>query len=392
MNSHTDLDPVAAAYAERDRLPIILKPLHRFQTGLPDLEAGAPSSGPVRESARDFALLALFVAIAASLGAGASLGGWFSLAAIPAFYAGLAVTGRLRKFTVGHMHEAGHGVGFDGWRARGLARRGVRRLRFWLAEAFSVVTLGVSASVYMRAHGRHHRVPLLGTIHEPDGAELGAQGFVRGMSKGAFYRRLLGKLFNPLWYVEQNAARLSATLRGGKPVRRVAAAGWLATLIGLAAVLPPAAWLAAIGLPWFVLYPTASLLQVLTEHPYGDRKGAASLAEYAERTWDRLPWDAWPRFARRFGSDLQAFSLWVLRYLVIQLPSRLAVLDRTMIWHRWHHLAWLLGRPFDAWWTIAFEARDAWRDGCLPVGWERNLLSGLDAALERQRQHMEELD
>jgi hypothetical protein len=391
MTTSPDIDPFAIAYAERASLPTLLKPLHLFMTGLPGRDAQPRASGPLREVTRDLLLLLLFAATAAGAATYAAGGGFATLAAIPALYASLAIAGRLRKLTVGHMHEAGHGVGFAGWEARGWSRPTRRRGRFWLAEICSVTALTVSAAYYMRKHGQHHRLDLLGTVREPDGEDLAEQGFVRGMAPGTFGRRLIARLLSPAWYVRRDLKRLAQTLTQGKPVRRVAAASWLALLLGAAFVMPPVAWLAAIGLPWFVWYPAASLLQVLTEHPYGDSQGADSLAAYAARTWDRLPWDAWPQATGNRAHDLALRLRWTLRFALIHLPSRITVLDRTMVWHRWHHIAWPLGRPFDAWWTIGYAARDAWAEGILPKGWEANALAGLPAALDRQREHMESL-
>lgn len=80
---------------------------------------------------------------------------------------------------------------------------------------------------------------------------------------------------------------------------------------------------------------------------------------------------------------------WWTKFLLIHLPTRVAVYDRTMIWHRYHHLAWPLGRPFDAWWAIDHEVVKAWREGALPSGWGANMLEGLPAALRRQARFME---
>jgi len=389
MQPKSSSDPIQDLYVERAGLPPLLALLQRFMTTLPGLDEAPPETGPVRLFLRDLGLLVVFAGLAGLLGALASQGGWLLWALLPAAYLSLAAAGRLRKFTVGHMHEATHGVGFDGWRKLGLSRRQVRRLRFWLAEICSVLSLTISAVRYMRAHGGHHAQRKLGTIYEADGADLADDGFVRGLPVGSFYRRLASKLLNPLWYVRKTMRRLGLSLGEGILVRRGGAALMWIAIIGSLAALPPLSWIMAVGLPWLVLYPAASLVQVITEHPYGDKKGAQDLDEYAARTWDRIPWDATPVPGASVLQAIGAWAYWILGFAFMHLPARLAVLDTTMVWHRWHHLAWPLGRAFDSWWLIAYQARQAWIDKVLPAGWQANTLKGLPDALARQKRHME---
>lgn len=381
-------DPFQQILDERDSLSAATALLQRFMTAFPGLDDMPRETDPLGLLLRDVAILAGTAAGAAALATAAEAVGSLALL-VPATYLALAAAGRLRKLTVGHVHEASHGVGFDEWAdRRGMDRRRRRAWRFWLAETCSVIALTQSAIVYMKKHAKHHALEWLGTIFEPDGADLADEGFIRAMEKGAFFPRLASRLFNPVWYLRANLRRVTMTLTQGKPVRRGAAAGMWAAIIGSAFILPFPGWLFGVGLPWLVLYPAASMLQVVTEHPYGDRDGAGDLDQYAARTWDRLPWDPIPTDVQG-GRAIAAWSRWLIRFAFLHLPARLAVLDTTMIYHRWHHLAWLLGRPFDKWWTIAFEARDAWRDGILPAGWQSNTLNGLAAALRRQRDHLE---
>lgn len=381
-------DPFQQVVDERASLPIALARLQRFMTGFPDLGEMPRETNPINLLLRDIAILAGTAAGAAVLAAAARSAVTMPLL-VPATYLALAAAGRLRKLTVGHMHEASHGVGFKDWADRhGMDRRRRRAWRFWLAETCSVIALTQSAVVYMKKHARHHAVEWLGTIFEPDGADLADEGFIRPMEKGTFLPRLARRLFNPAWYLRANLRRAKMSLMQGKTVRRLSAATIWVGIFGSAALLPFPAWLFGVGLPWLVLYPAASLLQVVTEHPYGDREGAIDLDQYAARTWDRLPWDAVPTDDHG-GHTVAAWSRWLARFAFLHLPARLAVLDTTMIYHRWHHLAWLLGRPFDRWWSIAHEARDAWRDKILPAGWQANTLNGLAAALRRQRDHLE---
>lgn len=388
MKIDHSLDPIQALLDERPRLGV-LAPLQRFMTALPSPSEPAPDTGPVRRLARDIGLLSAAVTGAGAFAALAGAGGLAALAWAPSLACMLIATGQLRKLTVADMHEAGHGVGFDGWRVRGLQRREVRAVRLIVAETASVAALSISAVTYLRGHARHHMLGRLSTDREPDGAELREEGFMRPMKPGSFYPTLvLGKLLNPLWYARKFGQRLQTSLGQGSRIRRGSAAAMWTLLLGSATLLPAHVWLMAVGLPWFVGYPAASLLQVITEHPYGNRKGAKDLAGYAALTWDRIPWDLVPQGNCGVMRNTWAWTRWTGR-LMLHLIARATVLDTTMIWHRHHHLAWPLGRPFDDWWAIGHRFVEAWQDRLLPTNWEVNTLVGLGGALQRQRRHLE---
>ncbi len=140
----------------------------------------------------------------------------------------------------------------------------------------------------------------------------------------------------------------------------------------------------AIGLPWTVGYHVAALLQVATEHPYGFTEGADDLAAHALRNWERVPMEPFPARPRRGGVAVGAWIGWTLRLVLVHVPSRLAVLDGSMIAHGWHHLAWPVGAPFHDWWETPRRMLIARRLGTQPHEAATPVVAGLLGALVRQ--------
>ncbi|ODN70794.1 fatty acid desaturase [Methylobrevis pamukkalensis] len=305
-------------YADRDRLPALLRPVMDAQTALPHLARPIPGFDPVRAALRDLGLAAGFGLLAAG-GAMVAASGGAGLLALPlAAYGALGVTGRLRRASVGHVHEATHGVIVKALKARGTPAQGAQRISDRIMDLASALSLTRNGIDYGRDHRRHHDERWLGTLEDPDGADLAADGFWRGRfaTRRAFWGKLALTLVDPRWHARKIGQRLASNLATGTPGRRLLGLAALAGVAGSALLLPLPAWLAAVGLPWTVLLNAASLMQVLTKHPYGYAAGADTLAAYVERTHERIPWRSMPaaglslREALRPGSAGRRACCW----------------------------------------------------------------------------------
>lgn len=383
---------IAAIRADRLRLPRLLRRLHRIQTAIADRGEPIAASTPLREAGRDLALLAGFAATAAGAATFATAGGMAApfLAGVAA-YASLGVTGRLRRIVVGHVHEAGHGTATSLYIQAGLPKAKARAITEAILDIGTSLTLTQNGQTYRRLHRAHHEEKMLGTAGDPDGADLKRWGFWVGLPQKAFMPKLLRTLASPVWHSRFLAARLASNFVDARPARRLMGAVSLVALAGLGFVLPPAAYLAAIVLPWTVLYQAAALLQVLTEHRYGYAEGARTLADYAQRTWERVPYEPMPAPGLKGAARVRAWARWTLRLAFIHLPTRLAVLDSTMIAHSYHHTAWPAGQPFDDWWATSERMIAARDENRLPPEAAADVVFGIDAALKLQRAHMSTL-
>jgi hypothetical protein len=86
---------------------------------------------------------------------------------------------------------------------------------------------------------------------------------------------------------------------------------------------------------------------------------------------------------------LRAWSAWAAELMLVHVPSRLAVLDSSMIWHSFHHAAYLAGVPFDDWWNTGYRAIAARRDRTMAIDGAGEVIWGLPEAFRRQAARME---
>lgn len=385
-HGYTGDDHLNHVFRDRDRLPAWLRPLHILQTGLPDPRQGAPETTPVRVLVKDLAWLGGFATAAGMLAQAADIGGPVGiLAAISSLYASLGVVGRLRRLVVGHTHEASHFVIAKFYRARGVEKADARRINETILDVGSALTITLNGLDYRAKHLAHHEMDKVGTLMDPDGMDLHAWGLWSGKNIRSIYRVLLARALDPIWHAGMIVSRLQSNFAVGTWKRRAMAAAAMLGVVGSAFLLPLPAWLMAIGLPWTIGYNVAALLQVSTEHPYAQETSAVTNAEHANRNWDRVPMEFLPDPALKGMAKLRAWASFVWRMAAIHVPSRLAVLDDSMIAHAWHHIAWPTGHRFNDWWETARRGLAARLSGQIPLDAAAPVVQGLPGALEAQQ-------
>ncbi len=379
-------DPFAIVLNDRERLLKPLRAAHRLLTGVREPGRAPLASTPLRMLAKDLGWLGSSMLVA---GAGASMATTSAIGAlfgVPVAALGILVAiGRNRRLVVSHVHEASHGIVADFYQKRGWGERSARRAAEAILDLGSSITLTLNGQGYRALHALHHEFEHLGTLTDPDGATLKAWKIWPDETRN-LRATLLRTALDPRWHLRFFWERILSSVAQGKRYRRAMGATALALLIGSAFVLPLPFWLAAVFLPFGPGYHVATLAQLTTIHPYGYRDGAASLDDYAERTWDRIPYAPMPEP----GAGKMAWLRWTWSMLG-HVIARMTVLDDTMVPHAYHHLAWEIGRPFDDWWNTAQYWSDAYAAGLLPAGAEDRIVWGLPEAWDRQQAHFDKI-
>ncbi|SMC76015.1 fatty acid desaturase [Rhizobium sp. RU36D] len=372
-----------AIYDDIARMPRAARAFAYELTGLPAPGSTVPAFRPFLALVRDIVWTGAFAGVAGVSAQMAAEGTFPLITGGIAFYAALGVTGRLRRMSVGHVHEAGHDVVTRHLMKKGWSKTAAERATHVIQDVASIFSITRNGEDYAHDHDKHHDVKNLGTERDPDGADMKADGFWTGVfrTKRDFYTKLALTLFNPVWHIKKLGARLHSNLLRGSWPRRAAALAMLTVLVGSAFILPLPAWLAAIALPWTVMYNMASLLQVLTKHTYGHKGGAPKLQDQARRCHERIAYHLMPKGAE---ATPLAWLAWVAQIAFIDVPARLAVLDRSMAGHGWHHLAWPADRKFDDWTNTIFRMMEYRCAPEAPAAAATPVLLGPETTLERQ--------
>lgn len=379
-------DRVAVVLADRARLPKSLQGAHRLLTGVNEPGRAPKHSTPLRMLAKDLGWLGGSLLAAGAGAAIAATGSVAALLGMPVAAAGIVLAvGRLRRLVVSHVHEASHGIVASFYRERGMPGETADRIAEAILDIGSTLTLTLNGQDYRASHKLHHDPEHLGTLIDPDGATL-KEWHIWPDETRSLRAALLATVANPGWHLRFLRDRITSNIACGRPYRRAMGAAMLAAMLGSALVLPLPVWFAAVFLPFGPGYHIASLAQLTTIHPYGYRDGAASIDDYAKRTWERIPYRPMPVKGASFATWLG--WAWAMAGHAV---ARAAVLDDTMIPHGYHHLAWPLGRPFDDWWNTGQYWVDAHFEGVLPPGAGDRVLWGLPEAWQRQQQHFEKM-
>ena len=327
---------------ERLRLP---RRLLDWFTGKPLLDGKSKRNrlGPVSYLALDIGIIGAATVAAASVATHAPL--WAALPALGILWP--IQTGRLRKMQTLEGHEAAHGNFFMAGDPRRNSQRRILGLspNDFLGELATSVALSPNIVDYKADHDLHHAIPSFTTKDDPD-TEI-----VQGL------RRYGRSLLNPTAYLRDFAGRLRSNLITARPVRRAMAIGVLALLLAPLAWIPVWAWLAAVFMPWVVLFRLAGALQILSLHDWRMTK-PASLQDYADRTWARFSGVPLPARGLRGLTWLKAWALWWSETLFVELPFRAGVLSPDLQAHDAHHLEWLLVHNMEA---LSFF-QDDWRN------------------------------
>jgi hypothetical protein len=257
----------------------------------------------------------------------------------------LMIVGRLRKMQTLEGHEASHGNFFlqtDPRRRRSNRRILGMSMNDFFGEIATTFALSENMLSYRRSHRLHHDEATYTTDRDPDALLVGSIRHHYGWH-----------LVNPVAYLRDFAGRLHSNLIDAPRTRRIMGGTWAAILLGLIAVLPLSTWVAAIFVPWVILFRLSGLLQIVSLHAWLLPQ-VQNIEEYAERTWARFSGVGLPKRGLTGARWVTAWTLFWAEMLLIELPFRAGVLSQDLQAHDAHHLEYLL--VFDA------KVLDVWVD------------------------------
>lgn len=291
-------------------------------------------------------VMQLTVSTVAVVAATASFSAW----SIPVAVVGmLFAVGALRDFQLSSGHEASHYGFFTNTQKKKLGRKW-RKLNEFFLELSTTLSLSANGNDYRGEHQPHHDKNVFMTPDDPDAKLLLTLGFKPGMSVQQLWRHFFKTAFSPAYHGKYLWARFRSNVITSKGWRRVAGVAWIATLVGLAGVLPFWSWFFAVFMVWGPLWQISALMQFCSEHPWLSHDGAVETREaYAEGCHARFSWLPLPSKALKGMGKAKAWLKWSAQMLFVELPVRIAVVPNTLAAHDAHHLCVWCGYDLSDW-------------------------------------------
>lgn len=188
---------------------------------------------------------------------------------------------------------------------------------------------------YNQSHVReHHNIHVLCTDIDPDQRFIQAQGFYPGMPELAYWWRVICTPFRPAYLLRQWRATLhDCFVRPPRDEVRFRLAFWAVLLVLLWATDSLMAFALIYGIPRAVLFEHSMWLQLFTEHLwfYQREDGRADKPHYGRLTWGRFQGRTPP------SGGVVAWSTWLLKALLLDVPVRLYVYPQDLPNHDAHH-------------------------------------------------------
>jgi fatty acid desaturase len=223
-----------------------------------------------------------------------------------------------------------------------------------LCEILSTLTIVQPFDSYKRFHVYEHHGRDFSTLADQDLAAIYTLGLRPGVPVPRMKLLLLWQCFNPLFHLHYFWGRLKANLISVPTYRLAMTCVWLAFLSVAASHTGCWVFLVAVVLPLTILYQIASLLHLVTEHAWllrGDNETVRQ--SHIDNSHARFCGTALP--ARNLGvvKSLLEWSKWILLHIFVHLPSRLLIVQGSLIVHDWHHRS-----GSDRTWPNAIQRRE----------------------------------
>lgn len=205
-----------------------------------------------------------------------------------------------------------------------------------LCEILSTLLIVQPYESYRQFHVYEHHGRAFSTFEDKDLAAIYQLGFTPGKGKAELYTHLFLTLLSPKFHLVFFYGRLKSNLAGVPLYRLAMTLGWWTSLAGICTVLGTSNAILILLLPFVVFYQIASLLHLLTEHVWIVRGEGESVRDshinnsLARFCGERCPDGFAPKYAAQWAK-------WLAMHLLVHLPSRMLIVQGSLVCHDWHH-------------------------------------------------------
>ncbi|MDJ1132757.1 stearoyl-CoA 9-desaturase [Streptomyces iconiensis] len=189
---------------------------------------------------------------------------------------------------------------------------------------------------YCREHVADHHAVHHMTLRDPTvQAFLISLGLAPGMTRDEMWRRVLGKVFSPLFHLRFAVARARSFWTASAPVEKVTAGLLYGGVLGATVATGTwAAFLVVWCVPLIPLFQMSNILRLCVKHTFPSREAEVRKGReyFAGLTNAIFIGEAAPA-----GGGAGAWCRWSVRMLFLHAPTRYLVLTGDTVVHDFHH-------------------------------------------------------
>lgn len=209
-----------------------------------------------------------------------------------------------------------------------------------LCEILSTLTIVQPYDSYKKFHVHEHHGKNFSTTEDKDLAAIYTLGIKPGVPVKHMMILLLWQCVSPKFHLSYFWGRLRSNLFQAPLYRRTMLVLWFALLAAIAWYVGAKAFIIGFVIPITVMYQVCSLIHLLTEHAWILRTENEKVRDsHIKNSHARFCGQELPSTNLKGFQWLKAWSHWWAAHLFLHLPTRLLVVQGSLIVHDWHHRA-----------------------------------------------------
>lgn len=223
-----------------------------------------------------------------------------------------------------------------------------------LCEILSTLIVVQPFDSYKKFHVYEHHGRDFSTLNDQDLATIYSLGLRPGIPILRMKWLLAWQCINPMFHLRFMFGRVKNNLIDVPFYRLIMSCLWFGTLAWIGTVVGPYVFIIAIIMPCTIIYQICSLLHLVTEHAWVLRQSEETVrTSHVKNSHARFCGGALPSKELRGIKRFSAWSSWWLLHFLLHLPTRMLIVQGSLVVHDWHHRS-----GSDRGWPNAIQKRE----------------------------------
>lgn len=205
-----------------------------------------------------------------------------------------------------------------------------------ICEILSTIFIIQPYDSYKQFHVYEHHGKNFSTLDDKDLSAIYKLGFTPGKSIKEMYLNLFKVILNPFLHLTFFAGRIKSNFFHVPIYRLLMTTIWLISLTFLCFNKGLLFSIFVIIIPFVFVYQIASILHLITEHRWVIRNKNMPVREsHLNNCLSKFCGERCPE--RLNFSNLHLWLIWSLKHIFLHLPTRMLIVQGSLVCHDWHH-------------------------------------------------------